>query len=257
MAAITASPPIERSAATLLALALAGALAAVHLFGQRLRALDVAPRSSLLSAAGGASVSYVFVHLLPELEHARRTVERGGSLLTAFTEHHVYLVALTGFIVFYGLERFACLHGHGDRSDTGGGETGQGVFWVHVGSFAGYNGLVGYLLVHREEAGIANLLFFAVAMGLHLLVNDHGLREHHRDIYRRVGRWVLAAAMVGGAIVGAAVDLRPVALWTLFAFLAGAVILNSIKEELPEERESRFRAFAGGAAMYAALLVLA
>lgn len=42
-----------------------------------------------------------------------------------------------------------------------------------------------------------------------------------------------------------------------FAFLAGGMILNVLKEELPEERESRFTAFLSGAAGYAALLLLA
>ena len=40
----------------------------------------------------------------------------------------------------------------------------------------------------------------------------------------------------------------------LVAFLSGAVILNVMKEELPEERESRFSAFLAGAAGYAAVL---
>ena len=42
---------------------------------------------------------------------------------------------------------------------------------------------------------------------------------------------------------------------TLFAFLAGGVILNVIKEELPEEQESLFWAFALGAALYTVLLL--
>jgi hypothetical protein len=42
---------------------------------------------------------------------------------------------------------------------------------------------------------------------------------------------------------------------TMFAFLAGGIILNVLKEELPEERESRFSAFTAGTAAYAALLL--
>jgi hypothetical protein len=41
----------------------------------------------------------------------------------------------------------------------------------------------------------------------------------------------------------------------VLAFVAGGVILNVLKEELPEERESRFWAFALGAAGYGALLL--
>jgi hypothetical protein len=53
----------------------------VHAIGGRLRFLDVIPRSTWLSLAGGISVAYVFVHLLPELAAGPRAL--GGPL-----EHH-------------------------------------------------------------------------------------------------------------------------------------------------------------------------
>jgi hypothetical protein len=39
------------------------------------------------------------------------------------------------------------------------------------------------------------------------------------------------------------------------AFLAGGVVLNVLKEKLPEQRESRFWAFALGPAFYTVLLL--
>jgi len=33
-------------------------------------------------------------------------------------------------------------------------------------------------------------------MALHFVVNDNGLREHHREVYDRIGRWILAAAII-------------------------------------------------------------
>lgn len=118
-----------------------------------------------------------------------------------------------------------------------------------------YNALIGYLLLHREEQDLRGLFFFAAAMGFHFLVNDYGLREDHRDTYHRVGRWVLAAAVAAGWVVGLWTTLNRAALAMLFAFLAGGVVLNVLKEELPEERQSRFWPFAAGAASYAALLL--
>ena len=41
----------------------------------------------------------------------------------------------------------------------------------------------------------------------------------------------------------------------LIAFLAGGVVLNVLKEEIPEERESCFWAFALAAALYTTLLL--
>lgn len=49
-------------------------LAAAHLFAPRLRSLTLVPRSRWLSAAGGVSVAYVFVHLLPELAEGQGIV---------------------------------------------------------------------------------------------------------------------------------------------------------------------------------------
>jgi hypothetical protein len=42
----------------------------------------------------------------------------------------------------------------------------------------------------------------------------------------------------------------------LLAFLAGAIVLNVIKEELPAERESRFWAFGVGVVGYTVVLLL-
>ena len=93
-------------------------------------------------------------------------------------------------------------------------------------------------------------------MGLHFAVTDFGLREHHKDAYGRVGRWMIAAAVLLGWAIGFAGDVSEATLAMILAFLAGGVILNVLKEELPEERESRFWAFAFGAGAYATLLLM-
>ncbi len=227
------------------------ALALVHLSAGRVRAFRVVPRSMWLSAAGGASVAYVFVHILPELRGG--TILESVPLFAGFLERHVFLVALTGFALFYGLERFAQESG---RDTDVRPEVNTTVFWIHIGAFTAYNALIGYLLVHREQPGLAGLVLYAVAMGLHFIVNDYGFRAHHREIYDRIGRWVLAVAVVAGWGIGINTHVDEAVVNTLFAFLAGGVILNVIKEELPEERQSRFWSFAIGAGGYSAILLL-
>ena len=118
-----------------------------------------------------------------------------------------------------------------------------------------YTALIGYLFLHRLAAGLEDLLLFFVAMALHFVVNDHRLREHHKDAYLRKGHWVLTAAVVLGWEVGLLTKIPEVAIAVLTAFLAGSVIMNVLKEELPEERESRFWAFALGAAFYIVILL--
>lgn len=230
-------------------------LALVHLYSGRLYFLDRVPRSRWLSAAGGVSVAYVFLHILPDLDNHQEAIVRRGGLGLAFLDHHVYLIALLGLAIFYGLERLAKQSRQQNQKAGVGDVTSDRVFWLHIFIFSLYNALIGYLLLHREEPGLRSLVFFFIALALHFLVNDDGLREHHKQIYHRLGRWILAAAVLAGWAIGQGTRLPEPAIAVLFAFLAGGIILNVLKEELPEERESRFWAFAAGAGIYAALLI--
>lgn len=217
-------------------------LATAHVAGGRLHGLDLVPRSWLLSAGSGVSVAYVFVHLLPEVaaleEHAGQ--EAVG-----------WLVALAGLVVFYGLE-LAARRGT-DPDDEHRDDVGR----VHLASYTLYNGLIGYLLVERSHESARALLVFALAMALHFLVNDHALRAHHGRLYHDTGRWLVAGGVLLGAAIGVAVTASDAVLGLLVAFLAGAVTMNVLKEELPEGQSSRWVPFAGAAAAYAGLLLVA
>lgn len=227
----------------------------VHLLAAKVQFVYAVSRSRWLSFAGGASVAYVFVHILPELSHRQGSFEQSNNSILGFFEHHVYLVALLGLTIFYGLEQLATESRRRQQKDNQPNSTSTGVFWVHIGSFAVYNALIGYLLLHREKSGFWNLVLFFCAMALHFWVNDYSLWEHHKDNYRHIGRWVLAGAVFLGWAIGLATQISEVALGMLFAFLAGGVVLNVIKEELPDERQSRFWSFVLGAAIYTVLLL--
>lgn len=240
---------------------LAVALALIHIFAGKLRFLNVSPRSKWLSGASGVSVAYVFVHILPELATGEESLRQWTRQLSHYFEHHVYLIALAGLVIFYGLERMAKVSRAQNAARGQGDVTGAGVFWIHIGSFGVYNALIGYLLLHREKPGLTSLLLFFAAMATHFLVNDFGLERDHKRRYTLYGRWVLAAAVLIGWAIGALERggaMPPIpepALAALFAFLAGGVVLNVLKEELPEERQSNFWAFLIGIIAYTALLL--
>ncbi len=232
-----------------LTLPVALVFAAVHVLSARLKRFDVVPRSAWLSFGGGVSVAYVFMHLIPELAAHEAKLRMEPSMIGS--ETRVFAMALVGLVAFYGLELMARRAGRGQASDR---QRSVALFWVHVASFALYNGLIGYLLLHREEMDVKGLVLFTTALGLHFVVNDRGLASHHGRLYARYGRWIVAAAVLAGWALGVLLEPREGVIATLFAFLAGGIVLNVLKEELPEERESRFSAFVVGAAAYAALL---
>jgi len=226
--------------------------AAIHLWIGHLHLVSALPRSVWLSMAGGIAVAYVFLHILPDLAAHRQSFAEGLGVGERMAETLVFMVALAGLTVFYGLERLVLV---ARGRVMKGGDIADRVFWAHLGSFAAYNILIGYLLVERGEAGPSALALYAFAIGTHFLSADFGLRNHHDRRYDRLGRWILAAAVLSGWAVAQVVQLTPLAIGILFALLAGSAILNILKEELPEDRQSRFWAFLLGAAGYSAVLV--
>jgi zinc transporter ZupT len=89
------------------------------------------------------------------------------------------------------------------------------------------------------------------------VTNDFGLRQDQKHQYDASGRWIIAGAVLVGWALGVFASLPPIIVGFLFAFLAGGIVLNVLKEELPEERQSKFWPFALGALGYAVLLILA
>lgn len=232
-------------------------LGLVHVFAGKLRFLDVVPRSRWLSFAGGTSAAYVFIHLLPELERYQAELRSAAGGRLAYLDHHAYLIALTGLAVFYGIERSTKQSRKESRAASGRDVSSPKMFWISIFAFGLYNALIGYLLVSEGERSMDSLLFFTVAIALHFIVNDYGLHAHHKHLYARYGRWLLAGVFVAGAIAGESVEIKPAALALMVSFLSGGIVLNVLKEELPDERESRFSAFALGAAAYTGLLLAA
>jgi hypothetical protein len=213
-------------------------------------------RRRWVSVAAGVSVAYVFVDVLPELGAQHRTFREAAGQGLLFAEQRIYVLALLSFVVLYGLEHIVLASREQRRETAAAGVAGP-VYWLHLGGFAAYSALIGYLLVERAERGTLALAVYGLAMALHFLIVDHSLREEHGRIYDRGGHWVLAASVLAGWVAGATTPLSEVVFARLFAVLAGGVVITSLKAELPGEREGRFWPFCLGAVAYAVLLFFA
>lgn len=240
---------------TIITAAMVAVFVLIHLFVGRLRFLETNPRSRWLSFSGGVAVAYVFLHVLPELGAHQAEFAQELRVAPVLAESAVYSLALAGLAMFYGLER-AVKVGRSDARAAGddGDDMGAAVLYLHLVTYGAFNMLIGYLLLHREGDGAWGLGLYFVAMALHFVTADFGMRQDSRAAYDRVGRWVIAAAVVLGWGLGLAVQLSQVLMGCLFAFLAGGIVLNVLKEELPEERKSYFLPFLVGVLLYAMLV---
>ena len=234
-------------------------LCLTHLLAKEFR-LSGIPRSKWLSVAGGISVTYIFIRALPELKEFQEKFEESAGnefSIPGFEGVSLFVIALLGLVFFYGLENRAKKSVVSARQPDEGEETEPpGFFWIHVSSFSVYNFIIGYLLLQREDQSIKGTLIYAVAMAFHFIVTDHALEDHFRDLYRKRGRWLLIFFLLLGWIISLVWTIPEFYIGIIFSFLAGGVIMNVLKEELPRERESNFLAFFGGIFVYAVILAL-
>ena len=271
-------PEVSTTVALVLGLVAAVVLAGAHLAAGRLRELPGVPERVLGSFAGGVSIAYVFLHLLPEVvegqEQLAEALEGGAAEESVVLGVEVFGVTALGFVVYYLLERMAERHGAGADADdddaaaaaADGAAGGHGTTTaqrahvtaarVHVGAFAVYNGVITYTMATRFQVGVSFAVLFAAAMAVHFVLTDRGIQENYGDAVARRSRVVLAAALLGGWALSAVLPpTEPLAVSLVLAFLAGSVLFNVFKEELPDAARASAQAFAVGFAGYAVLLV--
>lgn len=234
-----------------LSILVASGFALIHISSKYLfTTITGLPKKRVLSFAGGIAVSYVFVHLLPELQDHQKILEKSRHLSFLQADHHAYLVTLIGLTLFYGLE---VMVRHAKKKSPLGN---HGVFWIHILSFFTYNALIGYLINKEyDEKSMWEMISYFIALAVHFVANDHSLRDHHQQIYDRYGRWLLASSVLFGWGLSLWMKVDDAILSSLTAFLIGGIVLNVLKEELPEEKKSNFPAFAFGLIGYSLLLL--
>lgn len=217
--------------------------AAVHLLAPFAGRLPWASQGRFLSFGGGVAISYVFMDLLPKLGTSNALVQRLLYGLFPYIERHVFIAALTGFLLFFSL----------DRVPSTGGRDGK--LWLSVASYALFNFLVGYAVSDIHNPEVQPLALFTFAMALHYFTNDYSLNAAHGDDYRKMGRWVLILSLFLGWAVGLGTELSQTAVALVSAFIGGGVIMNVIRHELPVEKPNSLAAFLMAAAGYTILLL--
>ena len=216
--------------------------ALVHLFAEKTRKLDRLTRGRFLSAGGGVAIAYVFIDLLPKLAKSDLVVSQALQGVFPYFERHVYIMALLGFLLFFVVgQSKTCL--------------GRNSFWLSISSYAFFNFLVGYAVVDKNDPEVQPLVLFTFAMALHYFSNDFSLSSSHGREYGRAGKWLLVLSLFLGWLVGVFITLPATGIALVSAFIAGGVIMNVIRHELPKENPNSLSSFLICAALYTFILL--
>ena len=244
-------------------------LAALHIFASKLRIIRQEDHSPWLSFAGGVAVTYVFMVLLPKLSDWQvmaaqiqrdylvnralnpQELAAQSESFKKFLTYETFASALAGLVVFYGLERLVYWFKARQRKEYRENILIGGLFLVHISVFAAYNMLIGDMLV--EIPGRLILILGVVAVGLHFLCVNHVLWRNYRQRFEIYGRWLLAAALFSGWLVGILFDFNKQVYIGMYSFVAGAIIMNVFNEELPSGPQARFWPFFFGVMGYSFL----
>ena len=208
---------------------------------------------AFVSFAGGTAVAYVFLHMLPDLVEYNKPIGEfllASKWLTPFTELLIYIVALFGFLIYYGFDLLA------ERYREKGHDDGL-VYGLHLGMFCLYNFLITYTMSLRARSSITATVLFTIAMALHFVLTDRKFCRFYNERFNHVGRFILMCALLVGWLCSVIFDPVNV-LFAAFmvAFLAGSVLLNVFREELPAAGLTSYCWFSFGALLVMFILLL-
>jgi hypothetical protein len=212
-------------------------LAGIHLFANRLSVLGWVWRGKFLSFASGLSFAYIFIDLLPALEKGSSVLKRTFGDAVPYLDRHTYLIALVGVLVYYGVQLK---------------EKSKKTNWLSICSYLLFNFFIGVSLSDTNNPEIQPLALFTLAMGMHYFVRDHltGVSEKQGAI------WALIAALFAGYAVGYFTKVPDSVAAIAIAFVAGGILLNVFRCELPKKKKGGYLWFVIGSISYATILLV-
>ncbi len=236
---------------------------AVHLIAPRLYGFSRRYRNAVVSFSGGVAIAYVFLELLPRVQRAGEHLNiilSGYPGLTAFSDVAIFGVAFAGFLVFF-ISEHAAIHSHRKISARTGQPMGsipasRSVFAIHLSVLALLSLLIAYSLRFEVEIGLLEAVLFSIALILHFFVADRTMEIHYRIMFERYGRYILSAMPMIGWALSILFPERQSEAAILLAFVAGSVLFNIIKDEVPGAEKSEPKFFVSGALIYSGILLL-
>lgn len=205
---------------------------------------------AFISFAAGTSVSYVFLEMLPNLVEYNKPI--GQFLIESFhlnqlTELAIYVCTLLGFSVFYGLDLLA----ESSKKDD------NRLYILHLLMFGIYNFLITYTMSLRAEVSLVATTLFTFAMAIHFVLSDQKFCRLYPIRFNKIGRFVLIFALFLGWAFSVIFDpVNVLVLALLTSFLAGSVLFNVFREELPGSTLSSYPWFLFGVIIIAISLLL-
>ncbi|MFB6214132.1 MAG: hypothetical protein ABEJ07_06245 [Candidatus Nanohaloarchaea archaeon] len=224
-----------------MAFLLAFLMALVHFLGEELESYISGYREQIVSFSAGASITYIFVQLLPEFH---RVATESSELIFVFP--------LLGFSSIHLLEKYLA------KSDIEGEKMRRDYGEIHSGFLFLYHGAIGYLIASLlAESAVSGLLFFLPII-LHVAVSSFSVTELHEDFVRReTVKVLISVAPVLGALIHRIGAVASHHFNPIFGTVIGMFFFIVVRDSIPREERGKPTEYLIGMVIYLAVIIMA
>lgn len=212
--------------------------------------------AKLSSFAAGVGTVYVFIHMLPQLGHGQALMEATYPNFVFFgSQFTIYLLALIGFVFFYMFERILSYTAKLPTEEYST-QYEQYYYWTNVLFISLYSVLIGYVVGSYNLNNISYQIIYLIAYVLHFITIKWGLYHIFPEKYEKQAKYPIALGLFLGYFIAYFFNISDIVLAMIEAVLTGAMILNVFKHELPNEEDSKSRAFIVGILLSTLLFIM-
>lgn len=226
------------------------------IFGGNFIHKNLIKRRKIVSVASGISVAYIFIDVLPELNKAQIFFTQAGFCsMIKLNELLIYLISLLGFLYFFYLENYIQSKEKTDSSDIQINTNLHRYSILYLSGFFLNNFILGYLIVYWENS-VNSLLVYTIAISLHVITLDYATIKEFGNKFRHI-KFTLTLGLPAGWIAGILIKFPDEVKHLAVGFIAGSVIINSIKDEFPKKDDNiEYKYFLISSIVYALILIL-
>ena len=221
-----------------------------HYFSPRILKRLPAQGKAYISFAAGTSVAYIFLDMLPNLVEYNKPIGQfliESLNLSRMKELAIYICTLLGFTAFYGMDLVAESY---EKDNTR-------LYILYMFMFCIYNFLITYTMSLRADVSLLATILFTLIMALHFVLGDQKLSRLYPIRFDHIGRFILISALFLGWFFSFIFDpVNVLVLAFLTSFLAGSVLFNVFREELPNSNLSSYPWFLLGVVVISVSLLI-
>jgi len=225
----------------LLPFILGAIIALFHLMGEDLEGYIKGYRQEIVSFSSGASITYIFLQLIPDLH---RIASESSSM--------IFLFPLLGFSSIHLAEKYVA-KGNLDQN-----EMKKDYAEIHSTFLFMYHGAVGYLVASLLARSAVEGLIFFLPIVLHVAVSSLSVTELHESFVRKNAvKYAVTAAPLIGVLLhnqGAVAEhhFNPI-----FGTVIGMFFYVVIRDSIPREEKGRPLEYLLGVIVYILIMLWA